>query len=174
MVSILRLLLIGSLLLFIQVGAGRLLDISGVRPDLLLVFILSITFKRGRYFGLAAGFLFGVAQDLFTIGFLGVNALSKSTVAFWFGTWLAHRESAPRALNWLVLFTLCTFIQEVITGFFFLLGTDRNFGNYLVGTILPTAVYTGLLGFLWVLIPFKSVKGGKTLPRSKWKSTRDI
>lgn len=155
---ILRLFLVGSILLIIQIGTAPLIAIKGSHPDLLLVFSIMVTYSRGRYAGLAAGFLSGLAQDTLTVGFIGVFALAKSTTAFWFGTWLEYRETSPKIAGWIILIVICSLGHDIVSGFFFLQGTELKFGNYLLDVIIPSTLYTSLLGLLWILVPIKHGK----------------
>lgn len=148
----------GVILLSVQIGAAPFLEIRGSRPDLLLVFCVMVSFSHGRYAGLAAGFTAGLAQDALTIGFVGVYALAKSTVAFWFGTWLKFRETSPKTGGWIILLVICSLGQNLIASFFFLQGTDLQFGRYFLNTIIPSTAYTSLIGLLWILIPLKHGK----------------
>lgn len=164
--DILRLVLTGLLLLIIQIAARPLLSIFGAYPDLLLIFTLMVTFTRGRYAGLIAGLFAGLMQDVITVSFIGIYALSKSTVAFWVGSWLDRRESAPRPWLWLVLIAVATIIQELIGSIFLLQGSDLDFSGYFFGSILPISIYTAILGFIWVLAPIKTGKQRTFKPTS--------
>jgi len=151
--DILRLIVIGLILLFIEIGAGPLLDINGARPDLLLIFVITISIRRGRIAGLAAGFLTGLMQDVTTLGYLGIYAFAKSSLGFWAGWWLERNQSPLRTWMWLPLVMCCALIQNVIYGLFILQGTEFHFWGYFLSRIIPVIVYTGLLGYLWALMP---------------------
>ena len=155
-------------MLLAQIVLTPLLEIRGIRPDLLLIFVLVITLKHGKYAGLAAGFSFGLIQDSFSLGFLGVMALSKSTVAFWSGKWLENREKVLNLSGWFVLIVVATFAQDFISALFVLQGSHIGIFEYTFRNIIPTAIYTTIIGSIWFIAPFGKTKGTqKFQPRLK-------
>ncbi|MFH0764986.1 MAG: rod shape-determining protein MreD [Calditrichota bacterium] len=172
-VDFLRLAAIGGLLLFIQVGFGSLLQIGGVRPDLLLIFSLMIAAGRGRQAGLIAGWLSGLMQDAVSLSYLGVYALGRSTAVFWTGIWLERCEGQPKTWVWLVLFLISSFTQEAIVDIFYVQGTDLSYSSLLFRSAFPTAVYTALSGVLWVALPRPTGEKRKGLIVQK-RSRRDL
>ena len=143
----------GIFILLIQVAVAPLLELKGIRPDLLLIFVITVTIRRGCYAGLATGFAAGFAQDLVSIGFIGVMALSKSTVAFWSGKWLANRDTTLSPAGWLILITLAALFQGFFTSLFILQGSEVSLINNLFYNVIPVSVYTGIIGFIWALAP---------------------
>jgi len=141
-------------ILLAQVGLAPLIEVQGARPDLLLVFVLFVTARNGRYAGLAAGFLAGLAQDIISLNFIGVMALTKSSVAFWIGFWFDKRERTVPPLAWLVLTAAAAAVQDIVAALFILQGIQVDFGGYLIRTILPATVYTGIVGFIAAMAPF--------------------
>jgi len=162
----------GVVTLLAQIVLTPLLEIRGIRPDLLLIFVLIITFRHGKYAGLAAGFLVGIMQDSFSLDFLGVMALSKSTVAFWSGKWLENREKVLNLGGWFALIAIATFAQDFIAALFALQGSHISMFEYTFRNIIPTAIYTTIIGSLWFLAPFGKTKGTQKfqprLKKSKW------
>ena len=58
------------------------IEIAGVRPDLLVAFVVYIAWMRGPVVGTIAGFAVGLIQDLDASVPLGLNAFAKSLVGF--------------------------------------------------------------------------------------------
>lgn len=58
------------------------IEIAGIRPDLLVAFVVYFGWMRGPVAGSIAGFSIGLMQDLDAPGPLGLNALAKTVVGF--------------------------------------------------------------------------------------------
>jgi rod shape-determining protein MreD len=58
------------------------MEIGGVRPDLLVAFVVYFGWMRGPVAGTLGGFGIGLIQDLDASGPLGLNALAKTVVGF--------------------------------------------------------------------------------------------
>jgi rod shape-determining protein MreD len=58
------------------------IEVFGIRPDLLVAFVVYFGWMRGPVAGAIAGFGIGLMQDLDASGPLGVNALAKTVVGF--------------------------------------------------------------------------------------------
>ena len=159
---------LGLIVLVAQIGIAPLMDVNGVRPDLMLVFVMALTIRRGAYAGLVAGFAAGLAQDIVSLGFIGVLAFTKSTVAFWSGTWLERREAPLGPVGWLVLLTLAASVQDFVASLFLLQGSRIGLVEYFINTVLPASIYTGIFGFIWSIIPFARRRTGRqSHPKSK-------
>ncbi|MBO8168776.1 MAG: rod shape-determining protein MreD [Thermoanaerobacteraceae bacterium] len=61
------------------------LKIFGVKPDLVLVWVVLLALVWGPRRGAVVGFLFGFVEDLFFAKYIGVNALVKMAVGFIIG-----------------------------------------------------------------------------------------
>ncbi|NQT35715.1 rod shape-determining protein MreD [bacterium] len=151
--EILKLSVWGILIFLIQIAVAPLLEIKGIKPDLLLIFVIAVTIRRGSYAGLAAGFAMGFAQDLVSIGFLGVMVLAKSTVAFWSGKWLENRDIALSPLGWLILIIIAALSQGFLVSLFVLQGSQVSLINNMFYSVIPVSIYTGIIGFIWALAP---------------------
>ena len=58
------------------------IEIMDITPDLLIILVVWITVKEGRFIGLIAGFVIGLYTDAITVDVLGTNALAKTIAAF--------------------------------------------------------------------------------------------
>jgi rod shape-determining protein MreD len=58
------------------------MEIAGIRPDLLVAFVVYFGWMRGPVPGTLGGFGIGLVQDLDASGPLGLNALAKTVVGF--------------------------------------------------------------------------------------------
>lgn len=167
-----KLTLIGLIILLLHVGLTPLIEINGVKPDLLLVFVISIAIRRGSYAGLAAGFTAGLAQDVISLGFLGVMALVKSSVAFWSGKWTEKRDSSLKPVGWFMLITVAAIVQDGAASLFLLQGSSIGLIDYLIFNIVPASLYTGVLGLLWSLAPIGGRKSERLVPVRSKRSAR--
>ncbi len=89
----------------VQTLGGRYLTPLQSYLDLFLVVAVGFGLVRGRMTGLAAGTFGGLVQDAFSGGILGLNGLSKTTVAYLAGVvsrWLIIRGWAARFLFFFV------------------------------------------------------------------------
>lgn len=131
------------------------LSIGGIRPDLVLVVVVSAALTSGRETGVFCGAFGGVLQDLLSAGPFGLNTLSKMLVGLIVG--LYERKVNQR--NWLMPLvavgagTLGAGIVTIV----FLMGYGR--GTEIPGLLtqmIPTVAYHILLAapvhaaILWV------------------------
>ena len=70
----------GAILFVLQSSFMPLLAINGVSVDFFLLLTVSFGFIKGPRRGVLAGFLLGLAQDLATGTFFGMNTLVKMTL----------------------------------------------------------------------------------------------
>jgi rod shape-determining protein MreD len=71
----------------VQIYVAHYMAIGAVRPDFVLVFLVFISARYGRTWGILAGFMAGLLQDATgSLSVLGANALAKSVVGYILGT----------------------------------------------------------------------------------------
>lgn len=141
----------GLVVLILQISLSQILTFFDARPDLLLIYLLHVTLRHGRYAGLLTGFCLGLAQDALSLGTLGVIALLKCNIGFWMGVWFEGRVSALSTGWWMVFLSFAALFQNFIAGLFYVGGTA--YSDYVLWVVIPTTVYTCLLGLLWALAP---------------------
>jgi len=127
------------------------LEIAGIRPDLLVAFVVYFAWMRGPVAGPIAGFTIGLIQDLDASGPLGLNAFAKTVVGFAVAKagFRVHRSN--HAVRF--FFFLIAMIAHDVIYFAALSAGDAGLffrQMFLVG--LPSALYTTvvtlfLLGF---------------------------
>ncbi len=120
-------------------------QVFGVKPDLVLLLVVYNAFMKGHREGAFVGFCAGLMQDIFTGGYIGLNALSYMTVGYLIGMTESklYKESTliMMALAWLasageqLLYYLVMSYSGVAMSPLVVLGR----------IILPTATYTVLL-----------------------------
>jgi rod shape-determining protein MreD len=80
-------LLLGLILL--QISFGRLIAIGDVQPDFVLLGIIVIALRSGQLTATVAGFLAGLALDLYAGEVVGLGALAKTCAGFVAGYYFA-------------------------------------------------------------------------------------
>ena len=131
------------------------LSIGGVRPDLVLVVVVSAALTSGRETGVLCGVFGGVLQDLLSAGPFGVNTLAKMLVGLCVGCYARKVDER----NWLMpLMAVCagTLGAGVATALF-IIGYGRTAEiSVLLTQLIPTLAYHILLtapvhaAILWV------------------------
>jgi rod shape-determining protein MreD len=81
-VNIARIIFVALVVFIIQVTAISRIAVAGCTPDLIVILLVSLVLERGPVMAVVIGFLLGFLQDLGNASFLGMNALSKSILAY--------------------------------------------------------------------------------------------
>lgn len=121
--------------------------IAGIRPDLLVAFVVYMGWMRGPIPGTLTGFFVGLYQDLDAPGPLGLNALSKSIVGFLVAKagFRVHRSNVG------VRFAFFFFAMLVHDVIYFAVATGGDVGTFLgqlMTVALPSALYTTAVALL--------------------------
>jgi len=127
----------------------------GVKPNLMLVFIVCFSLLRGNVEGAVAGFSAGLVQDIVSGKIMGFYSLLGLYLGVVVGS-LNKRLYRENILVALFFTFTSTVVYEFLVYFFavFLPG-DRNILFALKGNILPEAVYNSVISGLIFLIVLK-------------------
>jgi rod shape-determining protein MreD len=133
--------------LILQSTIANRIAIAGVRPDLLVAFVVYFAWMRGPVPGVACGFSVGLLQDLDAPGPLGLNALAKTIVAFLVAKagFRVHRSNVGVRF---FFFLIAMLVHDVI---YFAIYTGGDPGAFLRQFFLeaiPSALYTTILVLL--------------------------
>jgi len=158
--------LIAAVVLVVQVATGPLLSLGGARPDFILIFVLLVALQRGRITGLMTGFFAGLALDFTSLGYIGVFALCKSSLAFWTGVWLDDRVGSVAIGWWMFILTAAAFLQGLVVGVIVGPGGDMSLTAYILQVVIPSTIYTSIVGFLWAIAPMGARSRGPLAPAS--------
>lgn len=115
-----------------------------IKPDLLLVMVISYTLVGGIKSGTIAGFVLGMIEDLLSGGFIGVNTMTKSLLGF--STGLIEKHIFH---DQLFVPSLMTFLGTILNNLLYMLiihSFDQAF------TIIPPLGKLVSLGFLNALL----------------------
>ena len=143
----LRIYFILAIALALQLTVLDYLRIFGAQPDIMLIPVIFFGLFLGKGMGLEAGFVTGLAKDLFTIDFFGINASIFALTGYLagvLGTKLSRESKKTQALL-TILFTVISMTLHFILASVFLKRINVNFGEYLAASIIPTSIYTTLL-----------------------------
>jgi rod shape-determining protein MreD len=77
-----RIILVVLIVLVLQVTVIHKMAVAGAMPDLFIVALVALVLQRGPVLAVLIGFALGFLQDLGNASYLGMNALSKSLLAY--------------------------------------------------------------------------------------------
>lgn len=137
--------------LILQATIFPSLSIGGVKPDLLLIFVIFSALLDGPKTGIKAGLLIGLLQDLACGKFLGLYTLSKLGTGFVVGL-IETRIFKENYLVPVVVLFFGTVLHEFLYMFLAqLVGQSVEFAAGWWTLVLPLALYHAVLGpFLYV------------------------
>jgi len=130
-----------AIVLILQATVVFRMEIAGIRPDLLVAFVVYLGWRRGPVAGTAGGFIVGLIQDLDAPGPLGLNALSKSLVGFLVAKagFRVHRSNLGVRF---AFFFVAMLVHDVV---YFAVSTSGDLGKFFAQMFfvaLPSALYT--------------------------------
>jgi len=133
--------------LILQATLAHRIAIAGVRPDLLVAFVVYFAWMRGPVSGVVGGFTVGLLQDLDAPGPLGLNALAKTVVGFIVAKagFRVHRSNVGVRF---FFFLVAMLVHDVI---YFGAYTGGEFGAFVrqfVFVAIPSALYTTVVVLL--------------------------
>lgn len=140
--------------LVLQVTVTPMIEIGPAHPDLALVILLWFAERAGPVGGTLAGFGLGILQDMVSIGPVGSQALAKSSLGFWVGRYCEHRETAPTVTFRTVLVLVAGLLQGAFLGLFAVQGGGAEYRDYWVASVVPSAAYTTVIGWIWAISPW--------------------
>jgi len=70
----------------IELVLSNIVGINAIKPDIVLIAVICISFISGTEEGTITGFAGGLLKDIFSVHFLGINALVKTLIGYVAGT----------------------------------------------------------------------------------------
>lgn len=141
--------------LLLQAAVVPHIAIMGIRPDIVLIFIVLSGFAEGSVKGSALGFTGGLFQDILSGQAVGLSAFSKAIVGYISGmverTIFIDNVLLPMG----AIFVASALNDITYAGFNFLLGETIGLEKLLLNIALPTALYNALAMPLVYLIYHK-------------------
>ncbi len=144
MARYLRYTFITILLVVLQVTIVPFIAIEGVRPDLLLIYVVIISLREGQIPGTIAGFAVGLISDLAVGEFIGLGALTKTGAGFIAGYFYNEMSPLQSLGNYKFLFivALAGVLHNFVYHMLFLQGLPLTFAEITGKYVLGTTVYT--------------------------------
>ncbi|MCE5287365.1 MAG: rod shape-determining protein MreD [Pelosinus sp.] len=135
-------LLVGALIL--QATVTPLIAVNGIKPDFLLIIVVSTGLLTGKERGVGLGFFSGLLQDLVSGSSFGVNILAKMVTGFVCG--MAERKVFKEYifLPAIALFFATFFNGIIMLLLLFLLGYKIDLLPAILYNILPQVGYNVL------------------------------
>lgn len=143
-----------------------------VRPELMLILVVSFGFMRGKKSGMLTGFFAGLLMDLFYGEFFGLTALLYMYIGFLngFGYKVFFDEDVKAPM---LLTAVSCFGYRMALGLIrFLLGDTFSFGLFVRSEVLPITISTVLCSLffykLYYIINKKLVANELEEQQSPW------
>lgn len=141
-------LIVSSIIFIFQSTLCEYIAIAGVKPNLMLIFIVSIAFLQGGSAGLVSGIIMGLLQDCYFGRVIGCNLFLYGVTGYTAGI-LADNFNKENIAAPVFLTFLATLFYNF--GFYLLnivLKGYTAFNIYIVLNILPEIVYNIILSFI--------------------------
>lgn len=129
----------------LQTTLAHRVGVAGIRPDLYLLFLFFLSFRVRSEAATVMGFLLGLYQDAFSGAPLGLHAFTLSVGGFVL-TGVAEGIDASRIFPRLVLLASSGLALGTLTQLLLHFFRMDPPVSALVTVVLPTALYTALLG----------------------------
>ena len=141
----LKTLLLFVLVFAVQSTAGEWLQILGIGPDFVVIFVVSVALRFGAATGCLWGFLAGFTQDVYApVEWLGANTIAMTIVGFAVGQLEEHILTLYLPAKVAVL-GIAFLVNDLF--YFLITGLDKNVVTTLFLTkTLPECVYTLIIG----------------------------
>lgn len=125
---------------------ANIMTLDAIKPDLVLIIVICLSFMYGSEDGIIIGFAGGLLKDIFSINLLGTNALVKTIIGYISGT--IRERIFQQYLLWIV--ALATFFFTILNNTFvyYLLGlfhTNYDFMEILKRYLLTQALVNSVL-----------------------------
>ncbi len=99
--------------ILLQVALAQEVNVGGVKPDFILVVTVCLALYEGPTRGAVFGFWGGLMEDVFTTGFMGVSALTKTLAGFFAGE-LQNRITSTSVFLPMIIVFFFTIANELL------------------------------------------------------------
>lgn len=143
------------LLYIVQCALIPLVTLNGIKPDLLLITVLSTGLLVGKEKGVAVGFFAGLLADLASGGVFGSHTLSKMAIGYGAGM-LERKVFKENILLPLLAVMVATVIHSVLmAGMLVFLGFRVEIISLVMHNLLPLLAYNVIVAVPIHLIIYK-------------------
>ncbi len=141
-------LIVSALIFIFQSTLCEYIAIAGIKPNFMLIFIVSIAFLKGNGEGLLAGIIMGLLHDCYFGQTIGSNLFLYGIIGYTVGC-LTDNFNKDNIAALVLLTFIATLIYNL--GFYLLniiLRGYTTFNIYIVLNILPELIYNTLFAFV--------------------------
>jgi rod shape-determining protein MreD len=145
-------LLTGLLFVVLQISLASLISIRTIRPDFIVIFIVTRALMEGPTAGVVWGFGLGFLCDAVSSGLIGLGSMAYSVVGFLAGQ-VGNGKVVGR-FHYLIALLSGSVAAHLI--FFYFTEPWKEIGlvEPILLRVIPGILLTGFLGLLWMLSPF--------------------
>jgi len=137
-------------LVLLQTTFIPFISLSGYLPDLFILYLVYIALRRGQIEATISGFIIGLLQDIITIKFFGLAALSKTVAGFVAGYFFNENttEQTLGSYRYLLLIGMCSIVHNFVYFVIFFQGSENTILFSTLESTLGTTLYTCIFGIL--------------------------
>lgn len=132
---------------FCQAAVVPLISIGAAKPDIILIIVASFGFLDGAVPGAVGGFLGGLLLDLLTIRGIGLEIIIKTIIGGFSGRVERTILGNSAVMPMLAIGGVSIVSQILYIGLAFLTGERMALLTAVREVVLPSALYTALIGF---------------------------
>lgn len=149
--KIVRYVLLFILIVILQTTLCKFISVRGIEPDLIVLFILFVAIQYGALAGVWAGFFAGMIWDVYSPQTpLGSGIIANSIIGYLAGLMDERTLKLDEKYRLILIFVATLLHGLIFTSVAFSLRTA--FHDALVSSILPSALYTTLIGGVLLII----------------------
>lgn len=147
-------LVISTIIFIFQSTLCQYIAIAGVKPNLMLIFVVSIAFLRGNTEGMLTGVIMGLLHDCYFGQVIGINLFLYAIIGYFVGCLTEHFNKdniiAPVFLTIIatLFYNLGYYMLNII------LRGYTTFSSYIILNILPELIYNIILSFIVYIIVY--------------------
>jgi rod shape-determining protein MreD len=147
----------GILFVVLQITLLNLLTIRGVKPDLVVLFVVARALADGPSAAVAWGFGLGILLDAVSGGLMGFASLTYSLAGFIAGQ-IGYGRIVTRP-GFLMASAIGALVVYGLTFYFYLPWQTIGWVKPFLSVTIPGIGYTLILALIWILGPFSHFSG---------------
>jgi len=129
----------------IQSAVFPFIDIYGVKPDTLLVLVVSVALLAGNPMALTVGMFGGITQDLLYGDVLGLYAILYMLIGYLAGLLYKKLPHGVIVLSVIVTIFSLVFRNAIIWGYLYFTDTTVHVLDFVFHVLLPEIAYTAII-----------------------------
>ncbi len=146
-----QLLLIITLIIIVVFQSSNIIEglkVGNIKPNIILLYVIYISLNTNIIVAQTIGFFAGIIEDILSQSLIGINALSKTLLAFF----LNHFKTRIYTEKALSVIIVVFFTSILIRLFYFLLififVNKVNFYHSILKIVIPEAVYNAAVSVI--------------------------